>query len=80
MLATAVLIIRKNWILSIGTSDVLRGWTLIWNNFNCIVLNASSHYTVTQEEGLILLKKENIYVKEKVSDVKDYSLSDVVDA
>lgn len=25
-------------------------------------------------------KKKNIYVKEKVSDVKDYSLSDVEDA
>lgn len=55
MLATVVLIIHKNWFLSIGTSDVHKGWTLIWNNFNCIVLNAFGHDTLTQNEGLILL-------------------------
>lgn len=48
MLAAVVLIIHKNWILSIGTSDVFKGWTLIWNYFNCVVLNASGHCTVAQ--------------------------------
>lgn len=48
MLAAVILIIHKNWFLSIGTSDVLKGWTFIWNYFNCIVLNASGHGTVAQ--------------------------------
>lgn len=55
MLAAVVLIIHKNGFLSIATSDVLKGWTFIWNYFNCIVLNAPGHRTVAQEEGLILL-------------------------
>lgn len=55
MLAAAVLIIHKNWFLSIGTSDVLNGWTFIWNYFNCVVLNASGHGAVAQKEGLVVL-------------------------
>lgn len=48
MLAAVVLIIHKNWFPFIGTSDVLKGWTFIWNYFNCIVLNASGHGAVAQ--------------------------------
>lgn len=64
MLAAVVLVIHKNWFLSIATSDVLKGWTFIWNYFNCIVLNALGHGTVTQKEGLVLLmEKEKTIVE-----------------
>lgn len=48
IIAAVELIIQNNWFLSIGTSDVLNRWTLIWNYFNCIVLNASGHGAVAQ--------------------------------
>lgn len=48
IIAAVVFIIQNNWFLSIGTSDVLNRWTLIWNYFNCIVLNASGHGAVAQ--------------------------------
>lgn len=76
-MATAAAIINKNWFFSIGTSDVLRGWTLIWNNFNCIVLNASCHDTVTQKEGLILLERKPTFVTEQVFHARKFS--DLVD-
>lgn len=55
MLTAVELIINQNWFLSIGTSDVLKGWALIGNYFNCIIFNASGHGAVAQKEGLVLL-------------------------
>lgn len=55
MLTAVVLIVRENWFLSVGTSDVLKGWTFIWNDFNCVVLNASGHGAVAQNKRFILL-------------------------
>ena len=53
--ATIVLIINKNWIHPIGTSDVLKGWTFIQNYFNGIILNASGHCTVANQKCFVLL-------------------------
>lgn len=55
MLTAVVLIVHENRFLSISTSDVLKRWTLIWNYFNRIVLDASGHGAVAQNKGLILL-------------------------
>lgn len=53
MLAAVMLIIYQHWVLSISTCDVLEWGTFVWDNLNDVVLYASSHGAVTQDEGLI---------------------------
>lgn len=55
MLAAVVLIIDQNWFLSVGTGDILKWRTFIWNNFDRVVFNAFSHGAVAQYKCLILL-------------------------
>lgn len=54
-LAAVVLIPNQHWFLPVSTGDVLERWTLIGDDLNDVILNATCHCAVAEHKDLVML-------------------------